>query len=246
MSKNTKIEKELIKKGNMYYDNEGILRCSRCNDAVQILLDIGLDKPIVQHKYCSCAHEAYAAKQHAASKAIEALQIERRRNECFVNSQMYKDVRFDNLTSTNPLLQARDYANDFRSMLESGTSLFIHGPAKTHKTSTAAAVANAVIDSGFSVYFTNSTAITTVRNTFQLDPILYKVDLLIIDDLLITGDNCNRLALYHLIHSRYESKRPMLVTIDARISSPLDATLTMDRKILADLWSRSHIIAFEK
>lgn len=246
MSKITKKEAEFVKKGNLYYDREGILRCSKCNDAVQILLDVGLDKPIVQHKYCACAHEDYAAKQRAASKAIEALQIERRRNECFGNCMMYKDLQFDRLKLSTPLLQARDYANDFRSMLESGVSLFLHGPAKSCKTSTAAAIANAVIDNGFSAYFIHSSSITTVRNTSQLDPILYKVDLLIIDDLLLTGDNCNRLALYHLIHSRYESKRPMLVTIDARISSPLDATLTLDRKILGDLWSRARIVAFEK
>jgi len=127
-------------------------------------------------------------------------------------------------TITNPknrqaIATAKTFAKTFPSV-EKG--LIFIGPVATGKTHLAAAIANELIDSLYTVIFGNVTdIITLIKSSYgktELDEseiinTITDIDLLIIDDLGKEYATENtRMLLYQIINRLYENEKPVIIT----------------------------------
>jgi len=127
-------------------------------------------------------------------------------------------------TITNPknrqaIATAKAFAKTFPSV-EKG--LIFIGPVATGKTHLAAAIANELIDSLYTVIFGNVTdIITLIKSSYgktELDEseiinTITDIDLLIIDDLGKEYATENtRMLLYQIINRLYENEKPVIIT----------------------------------
>lgn len=136
-----------------------------------------------------------------------------------------RDYTFENDLGWIPEIEkARAYAAKFTEMEASSTGLLLWGDVGTGKTFFAGCIANALIDQGIPVLMTNFARILNTltgmfsedRNSFIDSFNAYR--LLVIDDLgMERGTEFALEQVFHVIDSRYRSKKPMIVTTNLNL-----------------------------
>lgn len=214
---------------NEYRDEEGLLCCVVCRRRKQTIVTPPFEgaKPRVVRCRCACLTED-ELRQQAQERELEAQRRERRRRSCFARLDgdgKILDVSravgwtFANDKGLQPELTAaaRIYAEQFREHLRDGTGLLYYGDVGTGKSFTAACIANAVIDQGYTARMTD---FPTVRNELfaardkqRYINDLCAPDLLVLDDLGVESkSDWMRETVFNVINTRVQSGKPMIIT----------------------------------
>lgn len=209
-----------------YIDPEdGLIHCSKCGDAKQMILEnsCGISKTV--HISCSCEQEMQKRQTQMQQEQERCTRIEILRSNG-IPDELYRNYTFDSDPGVIPeILIAKGYADNFEQLEGSGTGLIFWGGIGTGKTYLAACIANALIDREISVKMTSISRISNAmaglfsedRNRY-LDS-LNDCRLLIIDDLGVERNTEYSLEqIFCVIDSRYRTGRPMLLTTNL----PLD------------------------
>ena len=199
-----------------YIDEDGFARCAICHDRVEYLASVpalGIERKV--RCICSCM-----VKERDEHKEREKQQdIHRERMKCFAESNMHEWTFANDDKSNERLSNAMQrYVDNFAEFNTDGKGLLLYGPCGTGKTYFAAAIANALIDKGYSCYMTNFITISNklfgMREGRQeyLDS-LNKYTLLILDDLdAERQSDFMQEQVYNILDSRYRSGKPFIVT----------------------------------
>jgi len=162
-------------------------------------------------------------------KEAKELILKERQNKLEVLSnrsgipKRFKNATFKNY---NPIYnqEVLSKTKRFVAKFPNTKGLLLTGPVGTGKTHLAAAIANALIDKLYSVYFGNVVDIMSfIKSTYNKDSdiserdainiITDKVDLFIIDDLGKENNTEYTLSmLYQLINRVYENEKPIVIT----------------------------------
>lgn len=141
----------------------------------------------------------------------------------------FRDCSLDNyrVDVTNPKQQraldfARGYAADFDNAVRSGQSMILFGTTGTGKTHLSIAIANDIIQRGYTALFTSvMEAVLTVRETYRRESdkterkiieSFVRPDLLIVDEVgMQYNTDSERVILFEILNARYQRERPVIL-----------------------------------
>ena len=198
---------------------DGLLVCGRCGTPKQRRIEVPFrDEPMVVRCMCDC--EVREAKEQEEREAREQAQAwaTARREECFATAPRLMSCTFETDDRKNPSVSTpcERYADTFARGDPYG--LLLHGNVGGGKTYMAAAIANRLIDRGFSVLQTDIGSVATLmESSFEkrqrnIERIL-GYDLLVVDD--IGAQRSTEYMMQHvyaIIDGRYRYGRPMVIT----------------------------------
>lgn len=196
-----------------YRGQDGLLYCKTCNGKRQTVIAVpwmGVHNKVVRCA-CSCHGAKIKEEQRLADNEI-------RRRACFSGTNM-AGCTFEADDGKRPDLsaQAQRYADQFADFLREGKGLLFYGPVGTGKTYLAAAIANRVIDKGYTARMTNFAEIA--NQLFDADDKqgymdgLCEYDLLVLDDLgAERKSEYMQEQVFNVIDARSRSGRPVIVT----------------------------------
>lgn len=198
---------------------DGLLVCGKCGTPKQRRIEVPFrDGPMVVR--CLCACEEREAREREEREAREQAQAwaTAKREECFDTAPALVSCTFESDDRKNPWVSAacERYADTFTTGDPSG--LLLYGDVGGGKTYMAAAIANRLIDRGFSPLQTDVGSVAILmESSFEmrqrnLERILGH-DLLVIDD--IGAQRSTEYMMQHvytLIDGCYRHGRPMVVT----------------------------------
>lgn len=206
-------------KGGDYRNEEGLLICGKCGTPKEMKLTCeALGRTSVVPIPCECA-QAEERERIEKRKSMERREkAERMRKECFPASGFYRDCTFeaDDGKTPNTSSLCERYAATFDPKDPYG--LLLLGDVGTGKSYMSSAIANRVIDLGFSAFQTDVRYIVSLmEESFdnrqrKLDRIL-SYDLLLIEDLGAQRNTSYMMEhVYAIIDGRYKSGKPMVIT----------------------------------
>lgn len=173
---------------------------------------------------CACATEAYNAQEEARKQEERRKRIERRRESCFGRGSRKASFTFDADDGTDPQTMkiAKGYVERFETMKERGKGLLFLGNTGTGKTFTSCAIANALLDKGYSVRVTTFAEVAAkLQGNWDKQEVydeLCDYALLVLDDLGAERDTSYMSEIvFTVVDARSAAKKPMIVTtnIDA-------------------------------
>lgn len=198
-----------------YTGDDGLKHCKRCAGPTQCRVTLfGVEQ--VVRCLCPCEKQRLADIE---AQEMQLQQIERRRRDCFDVATM-RDWTFAADDRKNPKVSDAmgKYACRFDEFLAKKSGLLLFGPCGTGKSFYAAAIANKVIEMGFTAKMTNfATIINRLQSTFEGKDSyiegLNRYQLLVIDDLGAERTTSYMQELvYTIVDSRYRSGLPMIIT----------------------------------
>lgn len=198
---------------------DGLAICAVCGAPLQRRVELAFrNEPIVVRILCDCEIAEQRKREEREAEEKRLAEIGRMRRECFAEEDSYRNYTFDADDGENPALTARckRYADTFNP--EEPYGMLLYGDVGTGKTYMAAAIANRVLDRGFSVYQTDMHSIVGIMESsfsdrrMNLERIL-RYDLLIIDDL--GAQRTTEYVMQHvyaIVDGRYRRGKPMVIT----------------------------------
>ncbi len=165
---------------------------------------------VALHEYCQ-----NLLKIPTLQRLLDKSKINKRFQECTFDK--YKTTTDAQVKAKQ---QAIDYARNIKEHFETGTNLIFtgNGCVGTGKTHLACAVAQEVMKQGIPSKFINVTSmISEIKEKFDITEYL-EVDLLVIDDLgKEKGTEWVCEQIYSILNSRYEAKKPTVITTEGSI-----------------------------
>lgn len=198
----------------------------------------------------------------AAERARKRAKIERLLGKSGIKKR-FQQRTFENFVADTPdrkrcYRAAKEYADNFAALYQTGEGLYIEGTNGTGKTHLAAAIALQLIGQGVPVVCkTSSDLLGDIKKAFDHGEVseyevlrAYKdVDLLIIDDL--GKEQCtdwSMSTLYSILNDRYEDMKPTIITTNysdeglARALTPKGYDDTKIRAIISRLREVSTVL----
>ena len=222
-------------------EKSGLIRCGVCHTPRQIRQSFP-GKELVHDCLCHC--QAHQRDQETAERReIERIdEISRMKTEGLQDKYL-RDYTFENDEGYNPkeMTYAQKYVAEWETMKEKGKGLLLWGDVGTGKSFIAGCIANALIEQRVPVLMTNFPKImNALTSNHSMDKNAYvdslnKYSLLILDDLGVGNNTAYSMAqLFHVIDSRYRSKKPMIVTTnipldEMKLTGELDLRRIYDR-----------------
>lgn len=230
-----------------YFNEDGIRMCGKCHtpkerrmmempniDPETIARVFGADRKLPMP--CTCRKAQMEAEEREEQLRKAEQRKERMRRDCFRSardaaSTFQVDDR-QNPQVSDALLK---YAEGFSKMMEGEDrfGLLIYGPVGTGKSFYAAAIANHLLEHGYTAAMTNFTEIVNAIMDRSVDSQQYirhlmRKDLLILDDLGVErGTEFVLEQITAFIDARYKSGKPLIVTTNIsleKIKKPEDLT----------------------
>lgn len=214
-----------------YTGENGLIFCGRCNTAKQCKIEL-FGKERIVACLCKCEAEKRKAERELQELRERQRRCEELRRMGFPDSEMHQwTFEADDKTNEKISNVARNYVENFKTMLESGKGLLLYGTVGTGKTFYSACIVNALIDKGYPCLMTNfSRLVNTISGMYEgkqdyIDG-LNKFDLIVIDDLAAERDTeyMNEIV-QTIIDSRYRSGLPTIITTNLtaeEIKNPAD------------------------
>lgn len=202
-----------------YIGDDGLLVCGKCGTPKQRRIEVPFrDEPMVVHCMCACEErEAREREEEEAREQARAWAMARR-EECFATAPKLMTCTFesDDRKNLSVSTACERYADTFAKGDPYG--LLLHGDVGGGKTYMAAAIANRLINRGFSVLQTDIGSVATLmESSFEkrqrnIERIL-SYDLLVVDD--IGAQRSTEYMMQHVyavIDGRYRYGKPMVIT----------------------------------
>lgn len=199
-------------------DADGLIYCAKCHTPRQHKVQFK-DRVMIPTIRCCCQQKAYE-NEEAERKHQEFLMLVSRLKASGLQDKSLRDYTFDHDKGYNPEVQkAHEYVAHWEEMKAKSLGLLLWGDVGTGKSFIAGCIANALLEQGIPVLMTNFSGIlNTLTGMYSDDRNQFidsfkKYSLLIIDDLGIERNSEFALEqVFHVIDSRYRSKKPMIVT----------------------------------
>lgn len=218
-----------INEGDYISDTDGLLYCGRCNTPKQCRIKHPfLDEMRTVYCICKCAAEENARKEFLA-------RVANNRRVCF--SETERGLRMQGWTfakddGANAELTAglKKYVEDFPEHKKNGKGLLLYGDVGRGKTYSAASIANALLDKGYTVLMTDFIAIESIVSKVwdkqEYYDALNRFSLLIIDDLAVERKTEYMSQIVQaVINIRYNAGLPLIITTNLtgeELQSPSD------------------------
>lgn len=208
--------------GDFYADTPDgeLLVCGKCKDLKEQVI-----RGVIRPRTCTCelAEEQRVARENDPQFQKEKqYRIENLRKYGLVGAK-YKEYTLANDNQSNPgftkLVKA--YVNKWDEIKAKNLGMLLYGDVGTGKTFYAVAIANALIDKGFSALVTNISSLIAQIQQTNFDQVenrrvwdrIRNVELLVIDDLAAESSSPFRQEqTYNIINTRYMSGKPLIVT----------------------------------
>ena len=218
--------KELEPRKGDYLGEDGMIHCGTCGEPREFrnewpeFLWPRHGKFTVFKRECRCEREERESMERKIRADEEWNTREDIRESCFPYESM-KGMTFANDDGKNPGLTkvCRRYAEKFDEFEEMGAGLLLYGAVGGGKTYYAAAIANAVIDTGKSAVFTSlSTLAMKMQANYGSEKLrilndLGAYDLVVLDDLGVErGTETMNENVYQVINALYASKTVVIIT----------------------------------
>lgn len=227
---------------NDYHGPDGLRMCGTCRKPRQMRIDVPLIGERVVPVLCEC-DKIKRAEQVARE---EALQRQMRIDELRMNGILNRDhlgMTFAADDGSDPRMAtiATNYVNNWREIRKQhAPGLLLHGGVGGGKTFWAAAIANALIDRGYSAIVTNiPSLISSMSQDFERDKArvlknIAEADLLVLDDIgFERSTSYGHEKMYEIIDARYLAKGPLIVTTNLSLKE-LDNPSQMEYKRVFD------------
>lgn len=202
-----------------FIGDDGLLHCGKCGKPKQMRIETAIrDTPFVVGIQCECELREEQEREEREAKEESRVKAERASAECFKGCELLRGCTFesddhgDARMSSACLRYAETFDKDDRF------GLLLWGGVGTGKSFMSAAIANHVIERGFSALMTDIGTIVTMRESSFSDrqrllDRLMGCDLLVIDDLGAQRDTPYMMEqVYAVIDGRYRAGKPMVVT----------------------------------
>lgn len=201
-----------------YIGADDLLMCGKCHTPKQGKYEMPWG-PVTPFIPCKCEQEQ-KEKEQAEREALKRKErIARNRQKAFPEADM-TNCTFENDDGKNAIIGniARNYVENFETMLEKAKGLVFFGDVGTGKTFFAACIANALLDKGYPVMMLD---IDRIINTLQgswdgrqeyLDS-FHRCPLLVVDDLgMESKSEYVQQKVFSIIDARCKAKLPLVVT----------------------------------
>ena len=197
---------------------DGLLVCTKCGKPRQRRLDLPGAPTRIVPVQCACQEAAEKERTAREERKSHAAKLEKARRACFPNGGFYRNCTFsadDGRSPYQSTICAR-YAETFTK--DDPNGLLLWGEVGTGKSFMSAAIANAVIDLGYSALQTDIGSIVSILESSyenrhrELNRIL-GYDLLCLEDL--GAQRCTEYMMGHIyavIDGRYKTGKPMVIT----------------------------------
>ena len=204
--------------GDHIGDN-GLIVCGKCGTPKQCRVESPFhDEPMIVRCMCACEEREEAERAARAQAEQAAAWADAMRDECFESADFLRTCTFEADDRANPQVSTacERYADTFSQNDRYG--LILHGGVGTGKSFMAAAIANRVIDHGFTALQTDIGSIATaMESSFEKRKATLKrilgYDLLVIDDIGAQRSTEYMMQhVYSVIDGRYRQGRPMVIT----------------------------------
>ena len=199
--------------------DDGLIVCGKCGTPKQCRVESPFhEEPMIVRCMCACEEREEAERAARAQAEQAAAWADAMRDECFESADFLRTCTFEADDRANPQVSTacERYADTFSQNDRCG--LILHGGVGTGKSFMAAAIANRVIDHGFTALQTDIGSIATaMESSFEkrkatLNRIL-GYDLLVIDDIGAQRSTEYMMQhVYSVIDGRYRQGRPMVIT----------------------------------
>ena len=222
------VQAEMVQTGQMdladYRDEEGFLCCGKCHTrkevesvTIKAAADGSLIKvPFIRSKRCLCEEEAYQKQEAYYKEQDRRRKIEDLKRRCFTDRAFY-NCRLEQCDKVPDKIQriCRQYVEHWEENKRENIGLLFWGGVGNGKTTMAAAIANALLEQEVSVMMRNFASF--LNATFEEKEELLRrvpgVGLLILDDFgMERSTDYGIETVTHIIDTRYNSKKPVIIT----------------------------------
>ena len=207
-----------------FHESDRLIYCAKCHTPRQgrYTLQGRVFMPPIR---CKCQQKLYNQEETKRKLLEKQAEIERMKASGLQDKALY-DYTFDKDNGINPeMAYAHKYVENWEDMKANSSGLLLWGNVGTGKSFFAGCIANALLEKGVPVLMTNFSRILNTltgmhfedRNQFIHSLNCYS--LLIIDDLGIERNSDFVLEqVFHVIDSRYRSKKPLIITTNLTLS----------------------------
>lgn len=166
----------------------------------------------------------------------------------------FRDKTFENFIVGNEgqakaLRKCKAYAGNFREMITIGRSMVFTGSTGTGKTHLANAIANEIIEQGYTAYFTAvRKLLTEVKSTWRSNSPkseaeviknFAELDLLTIDEIGVQFDtDSEKMILFDVINARYENNKPTIILSNLAVTSTSETETSIESILGARIMDR--------
>lgn len=201
-----------------YIGPDGLLYCGKCHTAKQ-RRGIPGDPQWVMWCQCECELQQKQEEKAILERENRARQMQRRHRQNIQNL-LLRSFRFEEAAETEVIRKCRSYAQSLCRGEAGSLGLLLWGGVGSGKTFAAACIANFAEENGINTRVTslpriNSAAIDERREFLDK---LDSYGLLVLDDLGTERDTATaNETTFQVINTRYESKKPMIITTNLSI-----------------------------
>lgn len=229
---------ESIENSEKFYINEkdymkdGIVYCYKCNTPKQSKRK-ALGREWIMPALCECQTLARDLEEKKRHEEETKREIERLKNAGFADHELKKfTFEADDLKNEKISKFSKNYAKDFKKYLKEGKGILFFGDVGTGKTYFACAIANELIEKGYTCHVTNfARVVNRIASTYDKQAIIDSLNsyqFLVIDDLAAERDTdyMNEIV-WNVIDSRYRARKPIVITTNltsAELFNPINVS----------------------
>lgn len=217
-----------------YYDGD-IMMCGKCRTPKRCRKEyhgVTMYLPVS----CLCRKQAAEKETKYRTEVERIARTAELKRASMMDSRLYSSTfaAAEGSENDKSMKMCRRYADKFREMLADGRGLLLFGTVGTGKTYAAAAIANEIMESGFSAVMLSLVQVVN-SGTDSFEDCIRNADLLIFDDL--GSERTTDYALervYNAVDIRYRTNKPVVYTTNL----PLDTLKNPDDIRFARIYDR--------
>lgn len=214
-------------KAEDYLGEDGLLYCGKCRTPKQFRMDT---TPMAGHLFprrCQCEQECYDREEAERKKQKHLQTVAELKRCCFTDTEMQKWTFANDNGKCPQMEKARFYVEHWDEMRQENIGYLLWGGVGTGKSYFAGCIANALMEQEIPVRMTNFAAVLGDLSSFEgrneYIARLCQPPLLILDDFgMERGTEYALEQIYHVIDSRYRSRKPLIVTTNLHLNELKD------------------------